>query len=66
MSASAKIDNKIDVEVLTKSTKSWDGINLPSYLNEQSEISILKIVIPPGAELPLHKHPVRESRGQPA
>ena len=46
------------VEVLAKSTTSWDGSNLPHYPNGKPEISILKITIPPGAELPLHKHPV--------
>ncbi|HIG64409.1 MAG TPA: cupin domain-containing protein [Methyloprofundus sp.] len=56
--ASAKEENKGDVEVLAKSTTSWDGSNLPNYPNGKLEISILKIVIPPGAKLPLHKHPV--------
>ncbi len=54
--ASAKEENKTNVQVLIKSTKSWDGVNLPNYANGKPEISILKIVIPPGAELPLHKH----------
>lgn len=58
VSASARIENKIDVDVLTQSSKSWDGALLPNYANGQPEISILKIVIPPGSELPLHKHPV--------
>jgi len=57
-SASAQEENKIDVEVLIKSNKSWDGENLPNYANGKPEISILKIVIPPGIELPLHKHTV--------
>ncbi|OQK18250.1 cupin [Methyloprofundus sedimenti] len=58
MSASAKIENKIDVDVLTQSSKSWDGALLPNYANGQPEISILKIIIPPCTELPLHKHPL--------
>ncbi len=54
----AKEDNLIDVEILIKSNKSWDGKNLSNYANGKPEISILKIVIPHGTELPLHKHPV--------
>ncbi len=59
-SASAKNTNTnvIEVEVLTKTISSWDGEDLPSYEKGKPEISILKIVIPPGAKLPLHKHPV--------
>ncbi len=47
----------IEVETLVKSTRSWDGNELPRYPDEQPEITILKITIPPGAILPMHKHP---------
>ena len=45
-------------EVLAKSSKSWDGSPLPEYPKGTPEVSILKITIEPGAELPMHKHPV--------
>jgi len=45
-------------ETLTRSTVSWDGAALPSYPEGTPEISILRIQIPPGVELPMHQHPV--------
>ncbi|WP_236701343.1 cupin domain-containing protein [Thalassomonas viridans] len=46
------------MDVLTKSTISWDGKTLPGYPAGQPEISILKITIAPGTRLPLHQHGV--------
>lgn len=43
---------------LVKSTRSWDGKKLPAYPSGQPEITILRITIPPGSRLPMHKHPV--------
>lgn len=48
----------VAVEILAKSGASWDGSLLPAYPTGAAEISILKIRIPPGAELPIHQHPV--------
>lgn len=48
----------VDVEVLTQTTRSWDGSLLPSYPEGQPEVRILRIRIPPGARLPTHRHPV--------
>jgi len=48
----------VQVEVLAKSGLSWDGNNLPAYATGTPEITILRIQIPPGVELPLHEHPV--------
>jgi quercetin dioxygenase-like cupin family protein len=56
--ASAEQSNTIEVEVLTKAITSWDGTELPDYATGKSEVSILKIIIPSGTKLPLHKHPV--------
>ena len=50
--------NGLQVEVLTKSSRSWDGRPLPHYSAGIPEITILKITIPPGAVLPEHEHPV--------
>lgn len=49
---------QIEATVLARSTQSWDGSDLPNYPRARPEISILRIRIPPGAALPLHKHPV--------
>ena len=48
----------ISVNKLVQSTKSWDGRELPKYPAGQPEVTILRIEIQPGAELPLHHHPV--------
>lgn len=53
--------NSIVVEQLAKSSKSWDGEFLPEYPKGQPEITILRIKIPPGAELEMHEHPVINS-----
>jgi quercetin dioxygenase-like cupin family protein len=45
-------------EKLAVSTEAWTGQKLPAYPSGQPEISILKITIPPGQRLPMHKHPV--------
>lgn len=50
--------NGVQVEVLAKSGLSWDGSPLPEYATGAPEITILRIKIPPGAQLPLHTHPV--------
>jgi quercetin dioxygenase-like cupin family protein len=48
----------IQVETLAKTSLSWDGNNLPDYSKGTPEITILKIKIPSGAKLPMHKHPI--------
>ncbi len=50
--------NNVKVDVLIKTSSSWDGSNLPAYKKGKPEITILRITIPPGVQLPLHKHPV--------
>jgi len=57
-SARAEGSNQVVVDVLTKTGLSWDGRVLPAYAEGRPEITILRIKIPPGAQLPLHKHPV--------
>ncbi len=48
----------VKVDVLAKTSLSWDKSALPIYPNGKPEITILRIKIPPGIQLPLHKHPV--------
>ncbi len=50
--------NSVQVEVLAKTSSSWDGGTLPDFPRGKPEITILRITIPPGAQLPLHEHPV--------
>lgn len=47
-----------NVKVLTKTTSSWNGSELPQYPEGQPEITILRITIPPKSRLPVHEHPV--------
>jgi len=43
-------------EILAQTTSSWDGKELPEYPRGQPEVTVLRIIIPPKAELPMHKH----------
>ena len=54
----AVIQPSIEVETLAQTTSSWNGNTLPGYPQGQPQVTILKIIIPPGFELPLHQHPV--------
>jgi quercetin dioxygenase-like cupin family protein len=60
LSASVWADDakNISVETFVKSSKSWDGTALPHYPDGQPEVTILRIKIPAGAKLEVHKHPV--------
>ena len=44
--------------VLSSSSQSWDGNELPAYPSGKPKISILHITIPPKERLELHKHPI--------
>lgn len=48
----------VETTVLAKSDSSWDGRQLPDYPKGKPEISVLKVVIPPGEQLKPHEHPV--------
>lgn len=56
--AFAQSEGELKVEVLAKTSKSWNGDTLPAYKSGQPQVTILRIVIPAGMQLPLHKHPV--------
>jgi quercetin dioxygenase-like cupin family protein len=51
-------EKPVDVQVLEKTSSSWDGSALPGYPNGTPEVTLLKITIQPGVELPFHTHPV--------
>ncbi|MGE4498343.1 MAG: cupin domain-containing protein [Deferribacterales bacterium] len=48
----------VKAETLASTGSSWDGTPLPAYPDGQPEITVLKITIPAGSVLPLHKHSV--------
>ncbi|TQV87951.1 cupin domain-containing protein [Aliikangiella coralliicola] len=54
----SKNNQETQVEQLAKSQSSWTGDKLPHYEQGQPEVTILKITIPAGTKLPLHKHSV--------
>jgi quercetin dioxygenase-like cupin family protein len=51
-------NKELTTVVLSKGGSSWDGTALPSYPAGKPEVTILKITIPPGVQLPMHRHPV--------
>lgn len=54
----AKEIQSVEVKELAKSSASWDGNLLPQYPVGKPEVTILRIIIPPGVQLPLHEHPI--------
>lgn len=48
----------IESRQLVRSNCSWNGQELPVYPEGEPQITILRIKIPAGAKLPMHKHPV--------
>ena len=49
---------RVKVETLAGTSSSWNGDILPDYPAGKPEVTILRIIIPPGVALPIHKHPV--------
>lgn len=45
-------------QLLARTSHSWDGSALPEYPRGVPEITVVRIQIAPGAQLPLHRHPV--------
>lgn len=45
------------VDVLAKSTKSWNGKAYTHYPQEQPELTVLRMTIPARTALPWHRHP---------
>jgi len=56
-SVQARDTAQIQSEVLIRGGSSWNGAALPGYPQNQPEITILKVIIPPRAALPWHQHP---------
>ena len=60
LSSAVQADDTVGVttEVLAKTGISWDGSPLPAYPDKSPEITLLRITIPAGTSLPLHRHSV--------
>ncbi len=43
---------------LARTTRSWDGAELPDYPRGRPEVTIRRITVPAGARLEIHRHPV--------
>ena len=54
-------EGPVRVQVLAKTGTSWDGSPLPSYPAGTPQVTILRITVPPGVQLPWHEHPVINS-----
>jgi quercetin dioxygenase-like cupin family protein len=49
---------EVVVEQLLKTQTSWNGDTLPNYPDTPSEITVLRVVVPPHTKLDWHQHPV--------
>ena len=43
---------------LKRTSESWDGTQLPDYLQGKPELVVMRYVFPVGSKLPWHHHPV--------
>lgn len=49
---------KVESTELIRTSKSWDGVELPDYLQGRPELVAVKYVFPAGQKLGWHHHPV--------
>jgi quercetin dioxygenase-like cupin family protein len=49
---------QIEVQQISQTSQSWDGINYQSYPSGQPQLTVLRITIPPNTALHWHHHPV--------
>ena len=49
---------KVESKVLIRTSKSWDGVDLPDYFEGRPELVAVKYVFPAGQKLGWHHHPV--------
>ena len=47
----------VTIETLAKTSTSWNGAPLPPYAQGTPEVSVIKVTIPPGGTVAMHKHP---------
>jgi len=48
----------VQVDLLAKTGTSWDGATLPGCTPGETEVTILKVSVPPKARVAMHKHPL--------
>lgn len=48
--------SQIEFSILQKTSKSWDGKDLPKYPDGYPEITIIKVIIPAKTSIEEHKH----------
>ena len=58
LSAESIAYDKASVETLLVTSNSWDGEQIGWYPYGSPEVSILKITVPSGVKLAVHKHPI--------
>ncbi len=58
MSWAHQDDPVIEVDLLAKTSSSWNGAPLPNCTPGETEVTILKVSVPPKAEVAMHKHPL--------
>lgn len=49
---------QVETAELIRTSQSWDGVELPDYLQGRPELVSVKYVIPAGSKLGWHHHPV--------
>ncbi|MDG2090752.1 MAG: cupin domain-containing protein [Gammaproteobacteria bacterium] len=55
---SASQEGAETIEIVLQTGSSWDGAPLPDYLEGTPEITILRVIIPPGQQIAIHKHSI--------
>ena len=56
--AEPKVEAKVEASELIRTSQSWDGVELPDYLQGRPELVAVKYVFPVGQKLGWHHHPV--------
>lgn len=56
--AAKGVNTKITARKLLQTDSSWDGSKLPHYSKGTPEVTVLKVVFPPGVKSVVHLHPV--------
>jgi len=58
LEAPENTEQQVQSEELIRTSQSWDGVELPDYLQGRPELVAVKYVFPAGKKLGWHHHPV--------
>lgn len=58
ITAQAQASVVIDSKILLQTTQSWDGTPYTAYPAGTPELTVRKVVMPPGAQFDWHSHPM--------